>query len=202
MLTSAQPNRRTPPPVTYRCDAASYFLPRCNFLVQPAGSRVSGRTRFVASTLSLPTHAPPPHFTNSALMDRFPCGMCRLQAYCCCPCTLGLSLLSVIRQAKEVERGEGTREPKQCSRFMSFAQGWRGGARRMCIHICILCTGMYFPTRTRQICRNEKNVMLWNPLSGPSFWTPGTWPPSMCVPPVTNNVLRAATEQTLGLTRV
>eukprot|EP00752_Nemacystus_decipiens_P002756 g2574.t1 len=44
---------------------------------------------------------------NSALMDRFPCGMCRLQAYCCCPCTLGLSLLSMIRQAKEVERGVG-----------------------------------------------------------------------------------------------
>ncbi len=47
-------------------------------------------------------------FSNNhgrALLDRFPCGMCRLQAYCCCPCTLGLSLLSMRSQAKEIERG-------------------------------------------------------------------------------------------------
>ncbi|CAM9715550.1 unnamed protein product [Pylaiella littoralis] len=44
---------------------------------------------------------------NNALMDRFPCGLCRLQAYCCCPCTLGLSLLSMRSQAKEIERGVG-----------------------------------------------------------------------------------------------
>eukprot|EP00904_Undaria_pinnatifida_P002495 jgi/Undpi1/12246/HiC_scaffold_5.g01922.m1 len=41
----------------------------------------------------------------SAMLDRFPCGPCRLQAYCCCPCTLGLSLLSIRRQAKEIETG-------------------------------------------------------------------------------------------------
>lgn len=38
-------------------------------------------------------------------MDRFPCGLCRLQAYCFCPCTLGLSLLSMRKEAKEIERG-------------------------------------------------------------------------------------------------
>ncbi|CAN0136641.1 unnamed protein product [Ectocarpus sp. 12 AP-2014] len=44
---------------------------------------------------------------NRALMDRFPCGLCRLQAYCFCPCTLGLSLLSMRKEAKEIERGVG-----------------------------------------------------------------------------------------------
>lgn len=43
--------------------------------------------------------------SSSALLDRFPCVPCRLQAYCCCPCTLGLSLLSVRKQAAEIERG-------------------------------------------------------------------------------------------------
>lgn len=41
------------------------------------------------------------------LTDRFPCGPCRLQAYCCCPCTLGLSLLSIRKQANEIETGLG-----------------------------------------------------------------------------------------------
>ncbi|CAN0125393.1 unnamed protein product, partial [Ascophyllum nodosum] len=27
------------------------------------------------------------------------------QAYCCCPCTLGLSLLSIWAQAREIARG-------------------------------------------------------------------------------------------------
>ncbi|CAM9349214.1 unnamed protein product, partial [Sphacelaria rigidula] len=37
--------------------------------------------------------------------DRFPCVPCRLQAYCCCPCTLGLSLLTIHGQAKDIEKG-------------------------------------------------------------------------------------------------
>eukprot|EP00903_Cladosiphon_okamuranus_P018612 g17132.t1 len=69
---------------------------------------------------------------NRAFMDRFPCGLCRLQAYCCCPCTLGLSLLSVRKQAKEVERGVGevissvnqNLEARRRSVRFAFHRGW------------------------------------------------------------------------------
>ena len=72
----------------------------------------------------------------------------------------------------------------------------------MCIHILrILC--MYFPARTRQICRNEKKCDAVEPIIRPVFLDPRNLVTLyMCVPPVTNNVLRVATEQALGLTRV
>ncbi|CAM9742610.1 unnamed protein product [Choristocarpus tenellus] len=42
---------------------------------------------------------------NTGLQDRFPCVTMRIQAYLCCPCTGGLSLLLLHSQVKEVERG-------------------------------------------------------------------------------------------------
>ncbi|CAM9527386.1 unnamed protein product [Scytosiphon promiscuus] len=69
---------------------------------------------------------------NSALMDRFPCGMCRLQTYCCCPCTLGLSLLSMLRQAKEIERGVGEVIASVNRNLETRRRNVRFGFRRKC----------------------------------------------------------------------
>lgn len=58
-----------------------------------------------------------------ACQDRFPCLTCRIQTYCCCPCTLGLSLLWIRSQAKEFEEGAVPVEGRR-------AAGGRGGGSR------------------------------------------------------------------------
>ncbi|CAN0415540.1 unnamed protein product, partial [Hapterophycus canaliculatus] len=65
-------------------------------------------------------------------MDRFPCGMCRLQTYCCCPCTLGLSLLCMLEQAKEIERGVGGVVASVNKNLEARRRNVRFGFRRSC----------------------------------------------------------------------